>query len=65
MGQKSIDRQKNKKSNLPYQEVSCSIFNEDVSLQSIIKGQVSSTWAGAADPRVLRQKPGEHDLVTS
>lgn len=53
------------KSNLPYQDVSCCIFNEDVSFQSIIKGRVSSRGAGGADPRVLRQKPGQHDSVTS
>lgn len=42
--------------NLPYQYVSCGIFNKDVSFQSIIKRRVSSRRAGAADPRVLTQK---------
>lgn len=57
--------QRKKKSNLPDQDLSCSIFNEDVSFQSIIKGRVSSRGACAADPRVLGQKPGENDSVTS
>lgn len=47
--------------NLPYQDVSSSILNEDVSFHSLIKGRIRSRGAGAADPRVLRQKPGEHD----
>lgn len=47
--------------NLPYQDLSSSIFNEDVSFHSVIKGRIRSRGAGAADPRVLRQKPGEHD----
>lgn len=41
--------------NLPYQDVSGNIFNEDVSFQSIIKGRVRSRGAAAADPRVQNQ----------
>lgn len=54
---------KKKKSNLSYQDVSCSIFNEDVSFQPIIKGRVSSRRAGATDPWILQQKPGEKKVL--
>lgn len=44
------------RSNLPYQDLSCSVFYKNISLKSIIKGWVSSRGAGAADPRVLKHK---------
>lgn len=52
-------------SNLPDQDVPSSIFNEDVSFQSIIKGSIGSWSGGGADPRVLTQEQRKHDLVPS
>lgn len=60
-----VGDRREKTSYLPNQDVAGGILNEDVSFQSIIKGKVSSRRAGAADPRVLKQKPGQHDSVTS
>lgn len=42
-----------RKSNLAYQDVSCGVFNENVSFHSFIKGKISSRRAGAAHPWVL------------
>lgn len=49
------------KSNLPNQDVSSSVFNEDVSFYSIIKGSVGSGGSGGADAWVLTQE--QHDSV--
>lgn len=47
------------KSNLPNQDVSSSVFNEDVSFYSIIKGSVGPRVSGGADAWVLTQE--QHD----
>lgn len=49
------------KSNLPNQDVSSSVFNEDVSFYSTIKGSIGSGGSGGADAWVLTQE--QHDSL--